>query len=214
MRGADNEPFIIVLSGTEKIYIDGKLLQRGQENDYIIDYNTGELTFTARQQITKDKRIVAEFQYAERNYARSLFFFGEEVSTAKSKIYFNFYNEQDNKNRSLQQTLSQPQKNVMIDAGDNLEQALFSGATLDTTTNTGNIYYNQRDTTVNGFTYSDVYVYTTNLTNPKYTLKFSYLGPGKGNYNQLNTEANGKVYIWLAPKGDTLQEVTNLLFRW
>ena len=205
LRGADNEPFIIVLSGTEKIYIDGKLLQRGQENDYIIDYNTGELTFTARQQITKDKRIVAEFQYAERNYARSLFFFGEEVSTAKSKIYFNFYNEQDNKNRSLQQTLSQPQKNVMIEAGDNLEQALFSGATPDTTTNTGNIYYNKRDTTVNGFTYSDVYVYTTNLANPKYTLKFSYLGPGKGNYNQLNTEANGKVYLWLAPKGDTLQ---------
>ncbi len=205
LKGADNEPFIIVLSGTEKIYIDGKLLQRGQENDYIIDYNTGEITFTARQQITKDKRIVAEFQYAERNYARSLFFFGEEVSTVKSKIFFNFYNEQDNKNRPLQQTLVQAQKNVMIDIGDKLDQAYYTGATLDTTTNAANIYYKRRDTVVGSFLYKDVYVYTTDLSNPKYTLKFSYVGPGKGNYNQLNTDANGKVYIWLAPRGDTLQ---------
>ncbi|MBL7933026.1 MAG: hypothetical protein JNL60_14050 [Bacteroidia bacterium] len=198
LKGADNEPFIIILSGTERIYIDGKLLQRGQENDYIIDYNTGELTFTAKQQITKDKRIVAEFQYAERNYARSMFFFGEEVSTRKTKMYLNVFNEQDNKNRPLQQSLEQPQRNVMIEAGDSLDKAVFTGAERDSFSTAG-IFYRKLDTIVGSFVYPEVYVYTTNPDSGKYTLRFSVVGANKGNYNIVNTTANGRVYQWTAP---------------
>lgn len=205
LKGADNEPFIIILSGTERIYIDGKLLQRGQENDYIIDYNTGELTFTARQQITKDKRIVAEFQYAERNYARSMFFFGEEVSTRKTKMYLNVFNEQDNKNRPLQQSLEQPQRNVMIEAGDSLGKAVFTGASRDSFSTAGIFYRKKLDTIVGSFVYPEVYVYTTNPDSGKYTLRFSSVGANKGNYNIINTTANGRVYQWVAPLDGVLQ---------
>ncbi|HQQ93131.1 MAG TPA: hypothetical protein PLQ93_01145 [Bacteroidia bacterium] len=198
LKGADNEPFIIVLSGTEKIYIDGKLLQRGQENDYIIDYNSGELTFTARQIITKDKRIVAEFQYAERNYARSLLYFGEEVQSGKTKYYFNAFSEQDNKNKPLQQTLTQQQKNVLIDAGDSLQKAVYSGAT-QSTFNSNEVFYRRTDSLLNGILYKDVYVYSRDPDSAHYSLKFSYLGPGKGNYNLFSNNANGRVYQWVAP---------------
>lgn len=203
LRGADSEPFIIVLSGTEKIYIDGRLLQRGQENDYIIDYNTGELTFTARQLITKDKRIVAEFQYAERNYARSLFFFGEEVKSKKSSVYFNFFSEQDNKGRSLQQTLTQDQKNILIDIGDSLSKAYYSGATEQEFANNA-IFYRKRDTLVGNYIYPDVYVYTTSPDTVNYVLKFSYVGEKRGNYIKSASSANGQVYTWVAPEGDVL----------
>jgi hypothetical protein len=198
LRGAENEPFIIVLSGTEKIYIDGRLLERGQENDYIIDYNTGEISFTAKQLITKDKRIVAEFQYAERNYSRSLFFFGEEISADRTKVFLNFFTEQDNKNRPLLQELSQPQKDIMIEAGDTLVQAVSSGVEL-ADYNTGEVFYRRTDSLANGGYFPNVYVYSNNAELARYRIRFSNVGFGNGNYNQISSTANGKVFVWTAP---------------
>ncbi|MBS1636033.1 MAG: hypothetical protein JST26_08970 [Bacteroidetes bacterium] len=204
LRGADNEQFIIVLSGTERIYIDGKLLQRGQENDYIIDYNTAEVTFTARQIITKDKRIIAEFQYAERNYARSLYFFGEEVELQKAKFHFNFYGEQDNKNKTLQQTLTDQQRLTLYQVGDTLSKAVYSGVQA-AAFNNSDVFYWKKDSTVLGITYPGVLLYCTNPDSAKYTAKFSFVGENAGNYRQVSSTANGKVYQWYAPVGGVLQ---------
>lgn len=204
LRGAGNEPFIIILSGTERIYIDGKLLQRGQENDYIIDYNTAEITFTARQIITKDKRIVAEFQYAERNYARSLFFFGEEIQAGRGKVFFNVFSEQDNKNKPLLQTLSQDQKNILFSVGDSVNDAVYPGATAGAF-NSNDVFYRKTDTVTADATYPGVFVYSTDSGVAKYHVVFSDVGAGRGHYQRISSAANGKVYQWLAPVGGVLQ---------
>jgi hypothetical protein len=204
LTGANSEPFIIVLSGTEKIYMDGKLLQRGQENDYIIDYNTAEVIFTAKQIITKDKRIIAEFQYAERNYGRNLVYIGEEIEVGKLKIFGNLFSEQDNKNRPLQQTLTQDQKKLMFDIGDTLSKAVYSGAEL-ATFNTSEVFYWKKDTTVSAVLYPGIFVYSINPDSAKYRVKFSIVGALKGNYVQITSTANGKVYKWVAPVGGVPQ---------
>ena len=196
LRGSENEQFIIVLSGTEKIYIDGKLLERGQENDYIIDYNSAEITFTAKQIITKDKRIVAEFQYAERNYSRSLLFLSENFRSEKWKGALHFYSEQDNKNRPFQQDLSEAEKKVLFQIGDTLEKAVTEGATI-AEFNTVEVFYQKKDTITASGTYR-IFEYST-APDTAYRVRFSYVGENKGNYVQIQSVANGKVFEWREP---------------
>ncbi|MFL5754527.1 MAG: hypothetical protein ACJ76F_14030 [Bacteroidia bacterium] len=202
LHGADNELFIIVLSGTEKIYIDGRLLTRGQENDYVIDYNTSEITFTAKQLITKDRRIEAEFQYAERNYARSLYFVGEEFQSENLRLSFNYYSEQDNKNKTLQQSLTNSEKLKLTQIGDTLSSAVTNGASI-TEFNTTEVFYRKLDSVTASGTYT-IYLYST-APDTAYRVRFSYVGEGSGNYKQVQSSANGKVYQWFEPLGGIRQ---------
>lgn len=198
LRGVNNEQFIVVLSGSEKVYIDGRMLRRGQEYDYIIDYNTAEITFTSRILITKDLRIFVEFEYSERNYARSLFYFNNEIQQGKFTTRLNVYSEQDSKNQALQQTLDDEDKAILNLAGDDLSQAIINsveniGFTSDL------ILYKQNDTIVDGILYENVLIFSNDPQLAVYKATFSNVGINNGDYVQENSTANGRVFKWVAP---------------
>jgi len=198
LKGAESESFIIILSGSENVYIDGKLLQRGQENDYIIDYNTAQITFTAKKIITKDKRIVAEFQYVDRNYARSIVTFGHDFTSGKFQTHFHVYSEQDNKNKPVNLTLTDTQKEILRSVGDSINYAL--APSIDTVDFSSiQVLYLEQDTVVNGITYEKIFVYSTNPERAIFRPSFTNVGQGNGNYININSSANGKVYQWAAP---------------
>lgn len=202
LRGAENESFIIVLSGTEKVYIDGRLVERGQENDYVIDYNTAEITFTARQLITKDKRIVVEFQYSDKNYARSLVHFGNEYEQNKFKTHLNIYSEQDAKNQPVQQDLSPPQKQLLSRIGDTLSLAVTPS--VDSVPFTNNeVLYKKKDSIIGTHLFKRIFVYSANSDSAHFRVTFSNVGQGKGNYRQIISGANGKVFQWIIPDTNT-----------
>lgn len=193
--GNNNEQFIIILSGTERVYLDGQLLLRGQDNDYIVDYNTSELTFTTKRLITRYSRIVVEFEYSDKTFGRSLYFLNQDIKTEKVKIGFNFYSEQDNPNRPFLQNLSEEQKDFLKGIGNNLNQALYPN--IDSVVfNENEILYKNIDTL--GF--NNVYVYSTNPLNAKYRVGFSFVGANKGNYRiDVGSTANGRVYVFVLP---------------
>ena len=207
LKGNENEPYIIILSGSEKVYIDGQLLKRGQEFDYVIDYNTAQVIFTARNLITKDRRIIVEFQYSDKNYARSLVNFNDDYVKDKFKMHFNIYSEQDSKNQPLQQSLNDQQKLLMHNIGDTLSKAYYPAVDSVAWSNSLVLYRRpvHGDTIVNAIDYPGVYVYSNDPQVSHFQLSFSNVGQGNGDYINIPSSANGRVFQWVAPIGGVHQ---------
>jgi len=194
LHGAENEVYIIVLSGSEKVYINGHLLIRGKENDYVIDYNTGEITFTSKNLITKNTRIIVEFEYSDKNYTRFSIFNTNYFQTEKVNLYFNIYSQSDSKNQPVNQDLSTEEKKLLSGIGDSLQKALIY--------NIDSVGFNQNEILykkIDSLGYSNVFVYSTNPDSAVYRLGFSLVGKNKGNYIKTTSAANGRVYKWVAP---------------
>jgi hypothetical protein len=200
LRGNDSGGIIIILSGTERVFIDGLLLVRGQENDYVIDYNTAEITFTAKRLITKDRRITVEFQYSDKNYARSLVRLDHSVDFGKSTLRFNVYSEQDHRNQPLQQQLSDEERLVLREAGDDPLLATVPG--VDSTGFADDQVLYQR---LDSLGYFPVFRYNTNPDTAVWRITFTQVGAGLGDYVQQEFTPNGRVFRWVAP--DTVNGV-------
>jgi hypothetical protein len=198
LRGGNNERFIIILANSERVYLDGRLLQRGFNNDYTIDYNTAEITFTTQVVVTAFSRVRVDFEYSDRNYSRSILSATHEQQLGKVRLFANYYNEKDNPRQLFSLDLSEADRRLLSQLDDQAAVGLVSGVRSIGEYTESQILYRKVDTLVNERTYT-VYVNTTNAKDTLYQIQFSEVGQGNGNYERVRATTNGQVYQWVAP---------------
>ncbi len=205
LSGENGQPYIVILSGSEKVFIDGVLLQRGYDKDYVIDYQTAEIKFMAGISITRFSRITVEFEYTERSYGRYVVMANSSFQIHKKvSLYTDIFMENDLKSQPTDQNLTDENRYFLSTLGN--QTWLATGSTAQKVKyNAQEILYKQRDTTVMTETYT-IFYYAENDTTPDlYRVSFVFTGENKGNYVLAKNAVNGQTYQWVAPKNKVPQ---------
>ena len=74
LTGDGGERFILIIPGTERVYLNGDLLVPGPDSDYVLDHTTAELTFMARRMVRAGQRVTVEFEYTTQRFTRTMSF--------------------------------------------------------------------------------------------------------------------------------------------
>jgi hypothetical protein len=187
--GKNGEPAILIVAGTEHVYVDGVLQTRGEQNDYIIDYALDQVTFQPRRLITSDSRIVIDFEYSDQQYNKSLFAANVkgQLLDGALKVSTTYLREGDNQDAPLDLSLSDSDQNILANAGADPSKATKSAVTYAGVDANGRALgsYSVADTTVAGKAIVFYRYAPLDSVNALYNIAFGYAGTGKGSYVRL-----------------------------
>ncbi|WP_179343274.1 hypothetical protein [Winogradskyella ursingii] len=199
LTGPNNELFVLIVSGSETVYVNGVPLERGENNDYIIDYNAGEIIFNSTFPITSEMRITVDYQFSERNYSRFTVFGGSSYETDKLSLNVSVYSESDAKNQPLQQNLSTEQTQILADAGDDMDAMIASSATPESFSENRILYRKEFAGT------EEIFVFSQNPEDELFSVRFTLVGANQGDYILSNDNAVSNIYEYAAPVGGVPQ---------
>lgn len=195
LKGKNGEKNVMILPGTERVWVDGEECQGGSDNDYSIDYSRGAIQFTPRKLITSDSRITVDFEYSVENYQRDLYSgnLGTRFWDGKVEIKAGGIMEKDNQNHPSSFNWSSEDKQILSQAGNDRvsaskDGALFVGAEKGdydlAYDSSGNPYYQY-----------------SGHDSGSYDASFSWVGEKKGSYQYKG----GGIYQYVYPnQGDFL----------
>ncbi len=198
LRGKKGETGIMILPGTEKVWVDGKEVQRGSDNDYTIDYSRGTIQFTPRQLITAFSRISVDFEYSVENYQRDFYSgsLGTRFFDGKLEFKLTGIAEKDNRDHPISYALSSEEKEMLSQAGNDVFKAAKDGAEF---VGEGKGNYDMSYDSL-----GNPYYQWVGSDSGSYQVSFSWVGESKGNYQYKG----GGIYSYVYPgNGDFLPQI-------
>ncbi|MBK6766134.1 MAG: hypothetical protein IPG71_07360 [bacterium] len=199
LAGKNGETGIVVLAGTETVWVDGLEARRGANNDYTIDYAAGQIAFTPNKLITADSRIIVEFEYANEDYERQ--FLASRLSVADSSsdfgAFLTYLSERDDRTRPLGISLDKADVEQLREAGDS--GTLGSAETADSLGVNGGDY-TRRDTTTSGGIvsyFSFVPPSADGAPQGEWQVFFGDFGEGNGDYAARADSLGRTHFQWL-----------------
>lgn len=194
LRGANGESWVTVVSGSERVFLNGIRLKRGLQEDYTINYNTAEIIFTNKHLISPQMRIYVEFEYTELSYNRSLYFADATFKSDSWGLDFSFFSEQDLKFQPVLQTLSNAEKLLLNEAGDN---TVLGESAIEEAYQENSLLYKK----VDSLGVEGIFVFSADTSKTLYRVSFTDVGEGKGDYVQdAEASALGNIYRWVEPE--------------
>ena len=148
----DNGSRISIVAGTERVYLDGRLLRAGASEDYIVDYGLGEITFTPQIIVTSNSRIHVDYEYLDQSYRRNLYSveMGGWLSPQNLKLDVGFLELSDSRSNPVDLSLSNDDIATLESVGDDYQLAVRSGIVytgdgpgnyIQLLDSVGNVYY-------------------------------------------------------------------------
>ncbi|SMO43479.1 hypothetical protein [Gracilimonas mengyeensis] len=201
LTGRNDEEFVVILAGTERVFVNGQQVQRGADNDYVIDYGLGEITFTNKLLVKDETRIVVEYEYIDRDFNRTMVAAqgGDVLLDGRLKIGATVIRQADGDDLLSQQTLSEDDIAELRQVGDDVDQAVVSGASVATEEERQEfLLYTRVDSTINGEVVS-IYEHRPGGSENIYRVRFSRVGENEGSYRRASGQANGLLYEWVGP---------------
>ena len=189
--GQNGELFVLVVSGSESVFINGKKIERGIDRDYVINYNAGEIIFNSTYPIMADMRINVEYQVSEKNYNSFIGYSKVKIKKKRFTHNISFYNENDIKDQPLLQNVSENRIEILSNAGDNVELMSAPTGTL-TTFNTNRILY-KKEITNN----EEIFIYSNNEEDELYEVNFTNVGQNNGDYRIVTNNTIDNIYEYI-----------------
>jgi hypothetical protein len=177
LKGNAGELGIAVIEYSESVWLNGRKLIRGRDQDYYLDYLRGELFFTGRMLIDDGDRVRVDFEYQKTEYRKTMAtaIAGGQLLDDRISLYVGALSLTDAATDPLDFSLTDRDEQALATAGDDPDDAQVSGARFV------------------GSGEGDYRLEIDSLQDTIYT----YVGFGEGDYSVSFGEVSNGDYIYL-----------------